>query len=243
MEKHVIEIAKDFIPTILQQCVLLKSSLMNFSFDASKYILTISGAESLCTVLSESTSLKGLFLSDIELNSSEATSICKGLSSNRGLETLEFRSLKGDCSVLLSGLEQQMTIKNLKIDACGQIGEGARSLCTLLSRSPSLMKLSLVNIILNSDEAMLISNGLRNNHTLETLEFRSLKGDFSVLLSGLKNHMTIKNLTIDACGQIGKGARSLCTLLSSSQSLMKLSLVNIILNSDEAMLISNRTRK
>ena len=239
VEKHDIIIAEDFIPTILQQCVLLKSSIINFSMDARKYRLTISGAVSLCTVLSESTSLKGLFLSDIELNSSEATSICKGLSSNRGLETLEFRSLKGDCSVLLSGLEQQMTIKNLKIDACGQIGEGARSLCTLLSRSPSLMKLSLVNIILNSDEAMLISNGLRNNHTLETLAFRSLKGDFSVLLSGLKNHMTIKNLTIDACGQIGKGARSLCTLLSSSQSLMKLSLVNIILNSDEAVLISN----
>ena len=136
VEKHVIEIAKDFIPTILQQCVLLKSSLMSFSFDASKCILTISGSASLCTVLSESTSLKGLFLSDIELNSSEATSICKGLSSNRGLETFEFRSLKGDCSVLLSGLEHQMTIKNLKIDACGQIGEGARSLCTLLSRSP-----------------------------------------------------------------------------------------------------------
>ena len=34
VEKHVIEIAKDFIPTILQQCVLLKSSLMNLSIDS-----------------------------------------------------------------------------------------------------------------------------------------------------------------------------------------------------------------
>ena len=236
VEKHIIDIAKDFIPTILQQCVLLKSSLENFSIDAREYNLTISGAESLCTVLSESTSLKGLFLSSNELNSSEAKSICKGLSNNYGLETFEFRSLKGDCSNLLLGLEKHMSIKNLKIDARGQIGEGAKSLCTLLSRSQSLMKLSLVNIHLNSDELVLISNGLGKNQVLETVEFKNLKGDCSALVSGLENHMTIMNLTIDACGQIGEGARS---LLSISQSLMKLSLVNIHLNSDEAMLISN----
>ena len=240
VEKHIIIIAKDFIPTFLQQCVLLKSSLENFSIDANRYNLTTSGAESLCTVLSESTSLKGLFLKVIELNSSEATLICKGLSNNHGLETFEFRSQQRDCSILLSGLDKHMTIKNLRIDAY-QIGEGAKSLYTLLIHSRSLMKLSLVNIHLNSDEAMLISNGLRNNQTLETFEFRSLKGDCCVLLSGLEKHMTIKNLTIDAY-QIGEVMKSLCTLLTQSRSLMKISLVNIHLNSDEAMLISNGLR-
>ena len=244
VEKHVIEIAEDFIPTILQQCVLLKSSLENFSIDKNEYnlaapiwtSLTICGAESLCTMLSEPTSLKGLFLSEIELNLSEATSIYEGLSNNQTLETVELKNLKGDCSVLLSGLENHITIKNLTINACGEIGEGARSLCTLLTQSRSLMKLSVFRIHLNSDEGMLISNGLGNNQTLETLEFRNLIGDCSVLLSGLKNHMTIKNLTMNACGQIGEGV---CTLLTQSSSLMKLSLVNIHLNSDEATLISN----
>ena len=193
VEKHVIEIAKDFIPTILQQCVLLKSSLENVSIDARGYNLTISGAESLCTVLSESTSLKGLFLSGIELNSSEATLICKGLSNNDGLKKFEFRFLKGDCQcILLSGLEQHMTIENLKIDVY-QIGEWARSLCTLLSRNQSLMKLSLVNIHLSSDEAMLISQGLRNNQILETVCFHNVK---STLLKGLSHHKTLSRLIL-----------------------------------------------
>ena len=196
VEKHVIVIAKDFIPTILQQCVLLKSSLENFSIDAIGYNSTISGAESLCTVLSESTSLKGLFLSDIEVNSSEATLLRKGLSNNHGIETVEFRSQQGDCSILLSGLEKHMTIKNLKIDTCHQIREWARSLCTLLSRNQSLMKLSLVNIHLSSDEAMLISQGLRNNLTLETLYFHSVNGDPSTLLKGLSHHKTLSLLVL-----------------------------------------------
>ena len=194
VEKHVIDITEDFLPTILRQCVLLKSSLENFSIDAlsfSKYNLTISGAEALCTVLSESTSLKGLFLKDIELNSSEATLICKGLSNNCGLETFEFRSPRGDCSILLLELEKHMTIKNLKIDSCHHIGEGARSLYTLLSRNQSLMKLFLVNIYLSSDEAMLISEGLKNNLTLETVCFHYVKGDLSTLLKGLLNHKTL----------------------------------------------------
>ena len=195
VEKHNIYIAKDFIPTILQQCVLLKSSLEIFSIDASEYNLTISGAESLCTVLSESTSLKGLFMKFIELNSSEAALICNGLSNNHGLETFEFRSQQGDCSILLSGLEKHMTIKNLKIDV-HQIGEGARSLCKLLSRNQSLMKLSLVNIHLSSDEAMLISQGLRNNQTLETLFFHMVNGDPSTLLKGLSHHKTLSLLIL-----------------------------------------------
>ena len=315
VEKHVIDIAEDVIPTISQQCVLLKSSLMSFSINASKNNLTISGAEALCTVLSSSLSLMKLSLvnmflnsdeamlisdglgnnktletvkfeyltgecsvllsglenhmtiknltilrcgqirevvrsllsvsqslmklsSAIHLNSNGAISISKGLKNNQVLETVEFEYLKGDCSVLLSGLENHIPIKNLRIhvQSCSQIGEGAKSLCTLLTQSRSLMKLSLDNIHLNSDEAMLISNGLGNNQVLETVEFKYLSGECSVLLSGLKNHMTIKNLTIVLCGQIGEGARS---LLSSSQSLMKLSLKSFHLNSDEAMLISN----
>ena len=240
VEKHVIEIAKDFIPTILQQCVLLKSSLINFSINASKCNLTISGAESLCTVLSESTSLKELFLSDIKLNSIEATLICKGFSNNCGLETVEFSSLKGDCSVLLSGLEDLITIKNLKIDACDQIGKGAKSLCTLLTESRSLINLSLFNIHVNSDVAILLSKGLRNNQLLKTLEFKDLKGDCSVLLSGLEKHMTIKNLTIVRCDQIREVVRS---LLFVSQSWMKLSSVNICSHSNEAILISEGPKK
>ena len=163
---------------------------------ASGYNLTISGAESLCTVLSESTSLKGLFLLNIELNSSEAALICKGLSNNHGLETFGFRSLREDCSILLLGLEKHITIKNLKIDECGQIGEGARSLCTLLSRNQSLMKLSLVNIHLSSDEAMLISQGLKNNQTLETVCFHKVNGDPSALLKGLSHHKTLSHLIV-----------------------------------------------
>ena len=195
VEKHVIEIAEDFIPTILQQCVLLKSSLENFSIDASEDNLTISGAESLCTVLSESTSLKGLFLKDIELNSSEAALICKGLKNNHGLETFELRSQPGYCSILLLGLEKHVTIENLKIDV-NQIGEGAKSLCTLLTQSRSLMKLSLVHICLNSDEAILILQGLRNNQTLKTVCFHTVNGDPSTLLKGLSHHKTLSQLIV-----------------------------------------------
>ena len=195
VEKHELWIAEDFVPTILQQCVLLKSSLENFMINTSRYNLTISGAESLCTVLSESTSLKGLFLKVIELNLSEATLICKGLSNNHGLETFELRSEQGDCSILLSALEKHMTIKNLQIGVF-KIGEGARSLCTLLSRNQSLMKLSLVNIHLSSDEVMLISNGLGNNQTLETVCFNNVKGDPSILLKGLSHDKTLSQLIV-----------------------------------------------
>ena len=195
VEKHVIEIAEDLIPTFSQQCVLLKSSLENFSIDASEYNLTMSGAKSLCTVLSESTSLKGLFLNVIELNLCEAALICKGLCNNPGLETLEFRSQQGDCSILLLGLVKHKTIKNLKIGVY-QIGEWARSLCTLLSRNQSLMKLSLVHSRLNRHEAVLISQGLRNNQTLETVCFEVVNGDLFTLLKGLSHHKTLSRLFV-----------------------------------------------
>ena len=230
VEKHVVEISKDFIPTILQQCVLLKSSLENFSIDAGEYNLTTSGAESLCTVLSESTSLKRLFIKVIELNSSEATLICKGLSNNHGLETLEFISKQGDCSILLSGLENHMTIKNLKIGACGQIGEGARSLCTLLTESWSLMKLSLFNFHVNSDETMVISNGLRNNQTLETVCFHNVNGDPSAFLKGLSHHKTLSQLVVIS---IPHSVEYLLDVMNTAKVLSHVILYNCYLTSTE----------
>ena len=136
-----------------------------------------------------------LSLVNIHLNSDEAMLISNGLRNNQTLETFEFRSLKGDCCVLLSGLEKHMTIKNLTIDAY-QIGEVMKSLCTLLTQSRSLMKISLVNIHLNSDEqeAMLISNGLRNNQTLETVCFHQVKGNLSTLFERVITSQDIESV-------------------------------------------------
>ena len=164
VEKHIIDIAEDFIPTILQQCVLLKSSLENFSINASEHNLTNSGAESLCTVLSESTSLKRLFLSSIELNCSEATLICKGLRSNQELKTVCFRIVKGDPSTLLKGLSHHKTLSLLIVM---EIPHSVKYLLAVINNAKVLSHVILYDCYLTSTEFQDIVSGAAANNLKE----------------------------------------------------------------------------
>ena len=164
VEKHIIDIAENFIPTILQQCVLLKSSLENFSINASEHNLTNSGAESLCTVLSESTSLKRLFLSNIELNCSEATLICKGLRSNQELKTVCFRIVKGDPSTLLKGLSHHKTLSLLIVM---EIPHSVEYLLDVINNAKVLSHVILCDCYLTSTEFQDIVSGAAANNLKE----------------------------------------------------------------------------
>ena len=214
------------------------------SLDVSANSITAEGAETLSTIIQQSTCLETLDVSLNKIRDKGALALGEALHTNSSLHVLKVlgNAIGAEGAILLSeGLVHNHTLQELNV-SFNCIGvNGARALIEALHTNNSLQVLNVSSNDISDDGAKALAEALHTNNSLQELNvsYNAISDDGAKALAEAlhtNNSLQVLNVLTNAIGE--DGAKALAEALHVNTSLKTLHLMDNEIGADGARSLS-----
>ena len=208
--------------------------------------------ECLARYIHSTTNLEELSIGRIEISVESIRSLCRALSANSSMRTLDMSGchLTTSHCVCLGQLLRQPVhcqIEKLVLNGCGLTSDGVEEVVRGLSDNHSLRELDLSEIHIGSEGVVTMAAMLKSNSSLETLNLSvcCIGSSGGVELgAALERNKTLRKLDLSGNALGDNGVRGLSAGLENNSSLKSLRLVDdMFLGEEGESLLRNLERK